>query len=68
MVRSTPETPSIMAWWIFQITAVFPSARPCTTMSFQRGWFRSSIPAKARPPASESIRSSPGEGNVISAA
>ena len=45
MVKSTPDMPSIIAWWIFQTIAVWPSARPWSRISFQSGWRRSQHPA-----------------------
>ena len=43
MVRSTPETPSTIAWWIFQTTAVCPGM-PRSTIPFHNGRLRSSMP------------------------
>ena len=42
VIRSTPDTPSTMAWWTFQIMGVVPSGRPRKIIILHRGWLRSS--------------------------
>ena len=44
--RSTPETPSTIAWWIFHTTAVCPGI-PRSRIPFQSGRLRSSMPLYA---------------------
>ena len=48
VARSTPETPSTSAWWVFEISAKRPSSRPSTRYSSHSGFERSSRWEKTR--------------------
>ena len=62
---SVPETPSTMAWWVFERTAQLPSSSPSTTQISQRGLDLSSGWDITRPTNFRSSASPPGEGRAV---
>ena len=64
-MRSVPDTPSTMAWWVLESRAQWPSSRPSTTHISQRGFDRSSAWDMTRPTSLRSSASPPGEGRAV---
>jgi hypothetical protein len=49
LAMSTPAIPSIIAWWVFEISAKRLSSSPCTIHSSHIGFERSSRCENTRP-------------------
>ena len=65
VVRSTPESPSIMQWWILAIIANRSSSSPSTTQSSHSGLLRSNGVETMRPASALSWLSVPGRGSDV---
>ena len=63
-IRSTPETPSIMQWWTFEISAKRSSSRPSTTHISQSGRERSRRCAMMRAASCAELRGVAGPGQA----
>ena len=63
--RSTPETPSIMQWWVLEIMANRLRARSSTTQYSQSGFDRSRGRAKRRAASVASSAIPPGRGSAV---
>src|SRR4051794_32968544 len=50
VARSTPETPSTMEWWGFEMSAKWPPSSPCNGLS-RYSWFNQVQIAAQRPDA-----------------
>ena len=65
VARSTPDTPSISAWWVLERSAQRPSSSPSTIHSSHSGRSRSSCWEKTRETSRSSWRWSPGLGSAV---
>jgi len=64
-MRSTPDMPSIMQWWILAMSAKPSSSKPSTTYSSQSGFERSSCWDMSLPARSLSCSVEPGCGSAM---
>jgi hypothetical protein len=65
LARSTPETPSTSAWWVFESSAQPSPERRSTSHSSHSGFERSRRWENTRPAIASSALSSPGSGSAV---